>query len=195
MFEINGITVFLSIDDNMGYDNLIRFLSESYNMINFNFTLPDGGLFASSDPIKSVNVNKGNYQKRISDNLFRIEFISVTMETKSLDHKEVLNYLRSLSLPVFVFIKEIHSLDVLPKIEGYYNFLYGIERNKGVFPIRRRKIERDTSRGPFLVDILEGEDMFYYINYITSEKFLLHHYKTQFIRDKIIDIIIDEDEQ
>ena len=183
MFEINGITVFLSNDDRP-YDYLIRFLSEIYNMINFNFTLD--GLVKSSKPTKSVNVNDRNYKKLISENLFRIEFVSVTIETKKIDHKEVLKYFRSLNLPVFILIPEVHTLDVLPKIGGLYNFIYGIERNNDVFPLRK------ISSMPYLV---EGEDMYYYTNYTTDEKFLLHHYKTQFIRDKIIDILIDEDDK
>jgi hypothetical protein len=188
MFEINGITVLLSNDDRP-YDYLIRFLSESYNMINFNFS---EGLLKSTSPIMSVNVNDVNYKKLISENLFRIEFLSVTIETKKIYHKEVLKYLRSLNLPVFVFIPEVHTLDVLPRIEGLYNFIYGIDKNNDVFPVRKRKV---NSSGVYIPDIVEGEDMYYYTNYITEEKFLLHHYKTQFIRDKIIDILIDEDDK
>ena len=181
---IKGITLFLNKGDRQTQEigNLIKFFNQEYNFI----CLSMGGIdkFGISPLIKSININENNLIEKIKENYFRLDGVAIYIPHKLKNYKKIWDQLKEFeNLYIFIICPEIYRLDVIPHNMVVFRQIYTLKDNPEWF----EKLISYSSGN-------QKVDKYIFINTQTEEEFTLESNKISYIRDKKINIFLDNNE-
>lgn len=157
---------------------LITFLSDEYNFILLN-TLTDK--FRVSPLYKSISCNKGDFIKEIQNNSFRLD--GVIINTHHIDThqiKQIREIYPDLILLIILHIKKLTWLNV-----------YSVSNQ--VIEL----VEDENWRKQFYLSsglLMQLGDRYFFKDYFSEDRIKLEDFKKRYIRDKKLDIFLDDTE-
>ena len=179
-----GLSLF-TIENTTDYtvSGLINFLSDEYNFLNISFSVDKFGM---SPLMSKIKVTEGDYKKKIKENLFRVEALIIYYPYRLKNQNEFFKYLQDLNLMTFLVTTKKGAIDIIDR-SGYIRNFYQLIDNPNYTP------------STFNMNILSSEgfkfdDRYLFHNINSDEKFTLDQYKVAYIRDKKIDIFLDNDD-
>lgn len=186
-----NISLFISESDFTSnvLSGLISFLSEEYNLLCVSFRNPvktttlGSNRFGKSSMFKNITVNPDDYQEQISENLFRVDVIIISLSYNLSNYKEFFHYLNQLNLTVFILVHDKKSVELLKNCDTYFRNFYYVSESKEYWK------NLNIHNRPSLLD------RYTFKNISTNEEFTISQYKASYIRDKKIDIFLDNDDE
>ena len=185
-----GITLFLNNGDSQIQEvsNLVQFLNNEYNFICINTGVDKFGM---SPLIRSINTKPEDISKTIKENSFRLEGVCIHIpQNLKEDYKMVWNQLKEYeNLIIFVICPSAFRLDVIPHDMVVFREIFEIKQNP-------EWESRLSSFGAFLAnkDSIGEIPRFLFEDVLTEEEFSLDNFKQTYIRDKKLDIFLDDSE-
>jgi hypothetical protein len=201
-----GLSLFISNDQSgWSFNGLLNFLSDEYNILFVSFgktTSPSG-----YQSFSLITVDDDNYKERIKQNLFRVNFIVINISKHIKDSRELLKFLSELNIITFIITStylSIHILDnnttsnysesksivdsAFSNRGPYVRNFYEITENKNYTQNNRFSSPNAN------IDLGSISDRHLFRNIINEEEFTLNQYKKSYIRDKKIDIFLDDND-
>jgi hypothetical protein len=185
---IKGTTLFFSKGDGQIFEiaEIIKFLSDEYNFIYINTGVDKFGI---SPLVKSVKSNPEKISDNIKDNLFRLDGVCIYIPQKLKDYKLIWNQLKEFeNLYIIVICPELYRLDVIPTDMVVFRQIYEVKDNPEWFK------KMSFGGPPFNSQKIPDVDRYIFINSLTEDEFTLKSFKLSYIRDKKIDIFLDNNE-
>jgi hypothetical protein len=181
-----GITLFLTKEESQKSEvsGLVKFLSDEYNFISINVstTIPAGtNKFGISTQPEYIS-------KAIKANSFRLDGVCLNIPPKLKYYKMIWNQLKEYeNLIIFVICPSESRLDAIPHDTVVF---------RDIFEIINNPDWNLTTFGSFLANKDEDLDTprFLFRNILTEEDFSLDNFKQTYIRDKKLDIFLDDSE-
>lgn len=187
MIDLNkGLSLFMTNDSQLNYtfDSLISFLSNDYNILSVGF---GDDKFGIPSLCTNIKVNESNYSELITENLFRVDMVVVYIPYNlNNGYSKLLDYLSKLNLVVFIISSIDNSIKILLNGESYIRNFYEIKKTKDV---NNRNIGLGTISN--FEELMIDRNIF--VNISNDEEFTISQYKISYIRDKKIDILLDDD--
>jgi len=185
-----GLSLFISNDNQNEWtlSSLINFLSDEYTFLSVSFGREKFGL---SSIMKKIDVNSTNYQEKIKENLFRVEILVVYIPYGLKGYGDFLSFLRNLNLVVFIITPNSKSVDVLDNCNSYITNFYEVKSNPDYLTSNLKRFSNPIAS----VDFGSISDKYLIKNINTDEEFTVSQYKKSYIRDKKIDIFLDDNDQ
>jgi hypothetical protein len=184
-----GLSLFISNDNQNEWtlSSLINFLSDEYTFLNVSFGRDKFGL---SSIMKKIDVNATNYQEKIKENLFRVEILVVYIPYQLKGYGDFLSFLRNLNITVFIITPHSKSVDILDNCNSYITNFYEVKSNPDYLTSNLKIFSNPIAS----VDLGSISDKYLIRNINTDEEFTINQYKKSFIRDKKIDIFLDDND-
>lgn len=178
-----GLSLFMTYDSQLNYTfySLLSFLSNDYTILSIGF---GDDKFGIPSLCTNIKVNESNYLELVNKNLFRVEIIAVHIPHNLKDYPKLLEFLTKLNLIVFIISTLDNSIKILLDGESYIRNFYEIKKEKEV---NNGSIGLGTL--PNFEDLLIDRNIF--VNITNDDEFTISQYKTSYIRDKKIDIFLD----
>jgi hypothetical protein len=185
-----GLSLFISNDNQNEWtlSSLINFLSDEYTFLSVSFGREKFGL---SSIMKKIDVNSTNYQEKIKENLFRVEILVVYIPYGLKGYGDFLSFLRNLNLVVFIITPNSKSVDVLDNCNSYITNFYEVKSNPDYLTSNLKRFSNPIAS----VEWGSMSDKYLIKNINTDEEFTVSQYKKSYIRDKKIDIFLDDNDQ
>jgi hypothetical protein len=185
-----GLSLFISNDNQNEWtlSSLINFLSDEYTFLSVSFGREKFGL---SSIMKKIDVNSTNYQEKIKENLFRVEILVVYIPYGLKGYGDFLSFLRNLNLVVFIITPYSKSVDVLDNCNSYITNFYEVKSNPDYLTSNLKRFSNPIAS----VDFGSMSDKYLIKNINTDEEFTVSQYRKSYIRDKKIDIFLDDNDQ
>ena len=180
-----GLSLFISNDNQIELclSNLINFLSEEYTVLTFSFGKDKFGLSPTED----------NFQEQVKKNLFRVEMLVVRLNCKLKNYTDFFNFLTSLNIRVFIVTPRSKSDILLDNAGSYIRNFYEVKDNPDYLT---SNLKRFSNPSPIAsIDLGSLDDKYLIKNINTDEEFTVSQYKKSYIRDKKIDIFLDDNDQ
>ena len=177
-----GLSLFISNDKQVELclANLINFLSEEYIVLKFSFGKDKFGISPTED----------NFKEQVKKNLFRVEMLVVHLTHKLENHKDFFDFLTSLNLIVFIVTPHSKSSFILDNSGSYIRNFYEVKENPDYLTTNLRRFSNPIAG----IDIGSLDDKYLIKNINTDEEFTVSQYKKSYIRDKKIDIFLDDND-
>lgn len=184
------LSLFISNDNQNEWtlSGLISFLSDEYTFLSVSFGRDKFGL---SSIMKKIDVDATNYQEKIKENIFRVEILVVHIPYQLKGYGDFLSFLRNLNLIVFIITPHSKSLDILDNCNSYITNFYEIKDNPDYLTANLRRFSNPVAN----IDMGSLSDKYLIRNINTDEEFTISQYKKSYIRDKKIDIFLDNNDQ
>ena len=184
-----GLSLFISNDNQNSntLNDLIRFLSDEYTLLSVSFGRDKFGL---SSIMKNIDVNATNYQDKIKDNLFRVELLVVYIPYQLKGYGDFLSFLRNLNIIVFIITPNSNSVDILDNCDSYITNFYEVKDNPDYLTSNLRRFSNPVAE----IYMESLSDKYLIRNISTDEEFTTNQYKKSYIRDKKIDIFLDDND-
>ena len=183
---IKGITLFLTKGDGQVGEigELVKFFNEEYNFISLNFGVDKFGI---SPLVKSINATETNFIDKIKENSFRLDGIVINIPYKIKFYNKIWKQLKEFeNLYIFIICPSIYRLDVIPYDMVVFRQIYELKDNPVWF-------EKLNLKGPPFYDQKNpSSDRYIFVNSLTEDEFTLESNKSAYIRDKKIDIFLDD---
>lgn len=182
---IKGITLFLNNGDGQVFEiaEIIKFLSDEYNFIYINTGVDKFGI---SPLVKSVKSTPDKISDNIKDNLFKLDGVCIYIPQKLRDYKSIWNQLKEFeNLYIIVICPEIYTYDVIPIDVVVFRQIYKLKQNPEWYN------NLNFGKPPYHAQKMPDFDRYIFINSFTEDEFTLKSFKLSYIRDKKIDIFLD----
>jgi hypothetical protein len=178
----SGISLFISNDNQNLWtlSELIRFLSDEYTFLNVSFGLDKFGI---SSTMAKISVTENDYKEKIKSNLFRVEILVINLPYRLQNYTQFFNFLQSLNISIFIITPHSKSLDIIDSCNSHIRNFYEIKDNP----------DYTNSNSIASVELGSLSNRYLIKNINTDEKFTTEQYKKVYIRDKKIDIFLDDD--
>jgi hypothetical protein len=185
-----GLSLFISNDNQNEWtlSSLINFLSDEYTLLSVSFGRDKFGI---SSIMKKIDVNSTNYQDKIKENLFRVEILVVYIPYGLKGYGDFLSFLRNLNLVVFIITPNSKSVDVLDNCNSYITNFYEVKSNPDYLKSNFKRFSNPITS----VEWGSMSDKYLIKNINTDEEFTVSQYRKSYIRDKKIDIFLDDNDQ
>lgn len=183
-----GLSLF-TIENTTDYtvSGLINFLSDEYNFLNISFSVDKFGM---SPLMSKIKVTEGDYKKKIKENLFRVEALIIYYPYRIKTQDTLFKYLQDLDIMVFIVTTKKGAYDIIDE-SGYIRNFYQLIDNPNYTPATFQSF---SNMNTLLSDGIKFDDKYLFHNINSDEKFTLDQYKVAYIRDKKIDIFLDNDD-
>jgi hypothetical protein len=191
MFNLTkGITLFFNKGDGQVQEigSLIDFLNQEYNFIFINTGVDKFGL---SSLVKSIHSKPEELSDTIKNNQFRLNGVCIYIPQKLKDYNSIWNQLKEFeNLHIIVICPDIHRLSVIPIDRVVFRQIYELKDNPKWFDQLNFKHPLNWA-----TRLDQSIDRYIFVNSLTEDEFTLHSFKLSYIRDKKIDIFLDNDEE
>jgi len=179
-----GLSLFISNDNQIELclSSLTNFLSEEYTVLTFSFGKDKFGLSPTED----------NFKEQVKKNLFRVEMLVVHLNYKLKNYTDFFNFLTSLNLIVFIVTPRSKSDILLDNSGSYIRNFYEVKDNPDYLTSSLKRFSNLTITN---IDLDSLPDKYLIKNINTDEEFTVSQYKKSYIRDKKIDIFLDDNDQ
>lgn len=176
-----------SSDHIRSIDSIFGFLQDEYSYIFLNFGEID---FKMTSFTRSIIVNEQNYIKTIDENSFRLDGMVLYLPSNLKDYKSFFKEIINTDKTIFLIVEEKILNEVLSKNDRIFNRIFKIDINPEWMASISR-MSNSLSQGGSTKWESAGIDRFMYTDVSTGDSFTLESYKTSYIRDKKIDIFLD----
>jgi len=177
-----GLSLFISNDNSeLCLSSLTNFLSEEYTVLNFSFGKDKFGLSPTED----------NFQEQVKKNLFRVEMLVVHLNYKLKNYTDFFNFLTSLNLIVFIVTTRSKSDILLDNAGSYIRNFYEVKSNPDYLTSNLKRFSNLTIAN---IDLDSLPDKYLIKNINTDEEFTVSQYRKSYIRDKKIDIFLNDND-
>lgn len=182
-----GISLFISNDNQSSntLNNLISFLSEEYTILCTSFGKDK---FDQSAITKSIHINLHNYQEKIYENLFRVEILVVHLSYHLPNYPEFFSFLQSLNKITFIITPKIKLEKILDNSNSHIRNFYEVKDNPEYWNSGLKRFSNPQQ-------IIDIPDKYLINNINTEEEFTISQYKKSYIRDKKIDILLNNNDE
>jgi hypothetical protein len=176
-----GLTLFVSNDNSeLCLSSLTNFLSEEYTVLTFSFGKDKLGLSPTED----------DFQEQVKKNLFRVEMLVVLLNYKLNNYTDFFNFLTSLNLIVFIVTPRSKSDILLDNAGSYIKNFYEVKTNPDYLTSNLKRFSNPIAS----LDFGSISDKYLIRNINTDEEFTVNQYKKSYIRDKKIDIFLNDND-
>ena len=163
--------------------NLVKLYNEEFNFIFLNLGVDKYGI---SPLIKSIKSTEDNLVDTIKNNSFRLDGVVVYIPYKSNDFSKIWENLKQFdNLYIFVICQIGYKLDVIPYDNVVFRQIYTLKDNPKWFN------QINFNGPPFYPQQIPDVDRYIFLNILNEEEFTLESNKLSYIRDKKIDIFLD----
>lgn len=182
-----GLSLFISNDNQSSntLNSLISFLSDEYTILCTSFGQDK---FGQSAIAKSIHINLNNYQEKINENLFRVDILVVHLSYHLPNYQEFFIYLQNLNKITFIITPKIKLEKILDNCGSYIRNFYEVKDNPEYWNSGLKRFSKPQ-------ELLEMPDKYLIKNINTDEEFTISQYKKSYIRDKKIDIFLNNNDE